>query len=79
MKILIDECLPIGIKVAVSTLGHECESVREVTKHPVSTEHDWAQDLRLDSDEQIQPFARLTAPSPGISGEPSISRARNRE
>jgi predicted nuclease of predicted toxin-antitoxin system len=30
MKILIDECLPIGIKAAVSGLGHECESVREV-------------------------------------------------
>lgn len=28
MKVLIDECLPIGIKDAVSRLGHECDTVR---------------------------------------------------
>jgi predicted nuclease of predicted toxin-antitoxin system len=29
MKILIDECLPTGIKVAIAPLGHECKTVRE--------------------------------------------------
>lgn len=28
MKILIDECLPAGLKRALTTIGHECETVR---------------------------------------------------
>jgi predicted nuclease of predicted toxin-antitoxin system len=29
MKILIDECLPAALKQNLTTLGHECESVRQ--------------------------------------------------
>ena len=29
MKILIDECLPTGIKASIVPLGHECDTVRE--------------------------------------------------
>ena len=28
MRVLIDECLPAGLKESVTTLGHECETVR---------------------------------------------------
>jgi len=28
MKILIDECLPAGLKGALTSLGHECQTVR---------------------------------------------------
>lgn len=28
MKILIDECLPAGLKGSLTTMGHECETVR---------------------------------------------------
>lgn len=30
MKILIDECVPVGLKGHLSALGYECQSVREV-------------------------------------------------
>ena len=29
MKILIDECLPAGLKEKVTALGHECQTVRQ--------------------------------------------------
>ena len=29
MKILIDECLPAGLKGTLTALGHECETVRK--------------------------------------------------
>jgi predicted nuclease of predicted toxin-antitoxin system len=29
MKILIDECLPAGLKGALTALGHECQTVRK--------------------------------------------------
>jgi predicted nuclease of predicted toxin-antitoxin system len=29
MKILIDECLPAGLRGPLSSLGHECETVRK--------------------------------------------------
>lgn len=28
MKVLIDECLPAGLKEILTTMGHECETVR---------------------------------------------------
>ena len=28
MRVLIDECLPTGLKAFVAALGHECETVR---------------------------------------------------
>ena len=28
MRVLIDECLPAGLKAFVAALGHECETVR---------------------------------------------------
>lgn len=28
MRILIDECLPVGMKKILKDLGHECEAVR---------------------------------------------------
>jgi predicted nuclease of predicted toxin-antitoxin system len=28
MKVLIDECLPAGLKEMLTTMGHECETVR---------------------------------------------------
>jgi predicted nuclease of predicted toxin-antitoxin system len=28
MKVLIDECLPTGLKEMLTTMGHECETVR---------------------------------------------------
>ena len=28
MRVLIDECLPAGLKESISALGHECETVR---------------------------------------------------
>jgi predicted nuclease of predicted toxin-antitoxin system len=28
MRVLIDECLPAGLKDAIAGLGHECETVR---------------------------------------------------
>jgi len=28
MNILIDECLPAGLKGTLTTMGHECETVR---------------------------------------------------
>ena len=28
MRILIDECLPAGLKGTLTTMGHECETVR---------------------------------------------------
>ena len=28
MKVLIDECLPVGLKESIAALGHECETVR---------------------------------------------------
>lgn len=30
MKILIDECLPVDLKQHLASLGHSCETVREV-------------------------------------------------
>jgi predicted nuclease of predicted toxin-antitoxin system len=30
MKILIDECVPAGLKGSLNALGHECQTVREV-------------------------------------------------
>jgi hypothetical protein len=29
MKILIDECLPVALKGALTALGHECQTVRQ--------------------------------------------------
>ncbi len=29
MKILIDECLPVGLKASLTELGHECQTVRQ--------------------------------------------------
>lgn len=29
MRILVDECLPAGLKVPLAALGHECETVRK--------------------------------------------------
>jgi predicted nuclease of predicted toxin-antitoxin system len=29
MRILIDECLPAGLKNNIAALGHECQTVRE--------------------------------------------------
>jgi predicted nuclease of predicted toxin-antitoxin system len=29
MRILIDECLPVGLKVPLTALGHGCETVRK--------------------------------------------------
>ncbi len=29
MKILIDECLPVALKGNLTTLGHECQTVRQ--------------------------------------------------
>jgi len=29
MKILIDECLPVDLKGTLTSLGHECETVRK--------------------------------------------------
>jgi len=29
MRILIDECLPAGLKKSLAALGHECETVRQ--------------------------------------------------
>jgi len=28
MRVLIDECLPAGLKESIAALGHECETVR---------------------------------------------------
>jgi predicted nuclease of predicted toxin-antitoxin system len=28
MRILVDECLPAGLKATLTTMGHECETVR---------------------------------------------------
>ena len=29
MRVLIDECLPAGLKESIAALGHECETVRQ--------------------------------------------------
>ncbi len=29
MKVLIDECVPAGLKGHITSLGHECQTVRQ--------------------------------------------------